>query len=282
MRSSRAAAIGGALLAVATVAAAQDAGQIPKPTPGRSYRFDAASVKPSAPDERMRVFDFQPSGSLVARNQTLRLLIAMAYGTPFPLPLPDERIVGGPPWMTAARFAVDARSEHPPDAATAERDIGFMLRSLLAERFALVARIEPRPQRVYALVRATATKSRTSTLRASRTDCTKERCGVGGGPGHFELRGGSLDLLTWSLSEVAGRPVVNRTRLEGVFDGSLEWGPSPEDTAAFFGGARLPADAPAGVSIFTAIQEQLGLQLIDARAPIETVVVTHAELPAPD
>jgi uncharacterized protein (TIGR03435 family) len=184
--------------------------------------------------------------------------------------------------MSTARFAVDARTAHPPDPASAERDIGFMLRSLLAERFALVARIEPRSQRVYALIRAPATKSRTSTLRGSGTDCTKERCGLGGGPGRFELRGVSLDLLAWSLSEVVGRPVVNQTRLEGVFDGSLEWAPSPEETAAIFGGAPLPANAQAGVSIFTAIQEQLGLQLRDARAPIETIIVTRAELPVPD
>jgi len=267
---------------VAGAAGAQETGQIPTPPPGRSYQFDAASVKPSAPDERMRVFDFQPSGSLVARNQTLRLLIAMAYGTPFPVPLPDERIAGGPAWMATARFAVDARTAHPPDPATAERDLGFMLRSLLAERFALVARIEPRSQRVYALMRAPAAKSRPSTLRVSRTDCAKERCAMGGGPGRFELRGVSLDLLAWSLSEVVGRPVVNQTRLEGSFDGTLEWAPSPEETVAAFGGAPLPADAQAGVSIFTAIQEQLGLQLRDARAPIETVVVTRAELPLPD
>jgi uncharacterized protein (TIGR03435 family) len=275
--------IGGALLAVAGAAGAQETGQIPSPAPGRSYQFDAASVKPSATDDRLRVFDFQRSGSLVARNQTLRLLIAMAYGTPFPVPLPDERIVGGPVWMSTARFAVDARTARPPDPASAERDIGFMLRSLLAERFALVARIEPRSQLVYALIRAPATKSRTSTLRVSSgTDCTKERCGLGGGPGRFELRGVSLDLLAWSLSEVVGRPVVNQTRLEGLFDGSLEWAPSPEETAAVVGGAPLPADAQAGVSIFTAIQEQLGLQLRDTRAPIETVIVTRAELPVPD
>jgi hypothetical protein len=57
--------------------------------------------------------------SLTVRNLTLHRLIAAAYGTPFPIPLPDERIVGGPEWLTTARFAVEARSAAPPDAKTA-------------------------------------------------------------------------------------------------------------------------------------------------------------------
>src|SRR5688572_5760761 len=144
-------AIGGALLSASAVVALA---QIPPPPPGRTYAFEVASVKPSAPEERLRVFDFKPTGSLTVRNQTLRKLIAAAYGTPFPIPLPDERIVGGPGWLGTARFAIDARSALPPEGATAARDIGFMLRTLLADRFGLQVRLEPRPQRVYALVRA--------------------------------------------------------------------------------------------------------------------------------
>ena len=116
MRRSCAVVIGGALLAVAAAAVAQEAGQIPRPPAGHTYVFDVASVKPSAPDERVRVFDVQPTGSLVARNQTLRLLISMVYGTPFPVPLPDERLIGGPDWLATARFAVDAR-ERPSASA---------------------------------------------------------------------------------------------------------------------------------------------------------------------
>ena len=151
MRPLQIIAIGGALLSASAVVALA---QIPAPPPGRTYAFEVASVKPSAPEERLRVFDFKPTGSLTVRNQTLRKLIAAAYGTPFPIPLPDERIVGGPEWLGTARFAVEARSALPPDGATAARDIGFMLRTLLADRFGLRVRLEPRPQRVYALVRA--------------------------------------------------------------------------------------------------------------------------------
>jgi len=68
-----------------------------------------ASTGTTRAQDPVRVFDFQPTGSLVVRNQTLHLLIAMAYGMPFPVPLPEERIVGGPEWLATARFAVDAR-----------------------------------------------------------------------------------------------------------------------------------------------------------------------------
>jgi uncharacterized protein (TIGR03435 family) len=195
------------------------------------------------------------------------------------VPLPDERIAGGPEWLDTARFAIEARTERPPDPSTAERDIGFMLRALLAERFALHVRVEARPQPVYTLVRAVR-RRREVTLRPSESDCEKSRNGIGGGPGRMELHCVPLDLLAFSLQEVVGRPVVNETGLAGRFDGWLEWAPSPEEAAAF-GGAPVP-DGPVGASIFTAIEEQLGLRLRDARAPIETVVITNAAQPTPN
>ena len=92
-----------------------------------------------------------------------------------------------------------------------------------------------------------------------------------------------LDLLAFTLAEVVGRPVVDRTGLAGLYDGSLEWAPSPEETQAVFGGpSPVAPESQTGASIFTAIEEQLGLKMQDARAPIETVVITHAEPPAPN
>ena len=273
---------GGALLAANAVAALA---QIPSPPPGRSYAFEVASVKPSDPEERLRVFDFKPTGSLTVRNLTLHRLIAAAYGTPFPIPLPDERIAGGPEWLKTARFAVEARSANPPPAASAARDIGFMLRALLADRFGLRVRVEPRPQRVYALVLAPGARKPGVTLRPTDSECGEKPaagCGIAGGPGRLQMHGATLDLLAFTLAEAVGRPVINQTRLTGGFDGTLEWAPSPEEIQAVFGGGPVPGDAPAGASIFTAIEEQLGLKLRDARAPIETLVVTHAELPSPN
>src|SRR6185369_1046358 len=105
------------------------------------------------------------------------------------------------------------------------------------------------------------------TLRPTEADCLKEHCGIGGGPGRIELRGAPLDLMAFVLAEVGGRPVVNRAGLAGLYDGTLEWAATPEE---------------AGASIFTALEEQFGLKLRDARAPLETLVVTHAERPTAD
>jgi uncharacterized protein (TIGR03435 family) len=107
-------------------------------------------------------------------------------------------------------------------------------------------------------------------------------CGIGGGPGTLQMRGATLDRLAFTLQEAVGRPVIDQTGLTGVFDGTLEWAPSPEEMQAVFGGAPAPADAAARASIFTALEEQLGLKLQDARAPIDTLVITHAELPSPN
>jgi uncharacterized protein (TIGR03435 family) len=267
MRLSSIVLAGGALFAATSALASA---QIPVVPAARTYAFEVASVKPSDQDERLRVFDFKPTGSLTVRNLTLHRLIAAAYGTPFPIPLPDERIAGGPKWLTTARFAVDARSAAPPDAATAARDIGFMLRTLLADRFGLRVRLEPRPQRVYALVRVGGTAKPGVTLRRSESECGKNPaagCGIGGGPGRLQMHGATLDLLAFTLQEAVGRPVIDQTGLTGVFDGTLEWAASPEEL---------------GASIFTAIEEQFGLKLQDTRAPIETLVITHAELPSPN
>jgi uncharacterized protein (TIGR03435 family) len=279
MRLTRRGVLGGALVcAIASVATAQ----IPTPSPGRTYAFDVASVKPSAPQEQLRIFDFTPTGSITIRNLTLHALIAAAYGTPFPVPLPDERITGGPEWLKTERFAVQARSAQPPDSATAARDTGFMLRTLLAERFGLRVRLEPRPQRVYALVPATRTRHDRITLRPTEADCLKEHCGIRGGAGRMELRGAPLDLVLLVLAETVGRPVVNQAGLAGLYDGTLEWAPSPEEAQSTSGGNPPPVVPQAGASIFTAIEEQFGLRLRDARVPLETLVITHAQRPTPD
>ena len=284
MRHSHMAVIGGALLARQRPPPHRMPGRFPLPPPGRTYAFDVASVKPSAPDERLRVFDFQPTGQLVARNQTLRLLIAMAYGTPFPVPLPDERIVGGPAWMGTARFAVEARSASPPVAETAARDIGFMLRTLLTERFGLGVRLEPRPQRVYALVRVPRPAKRRVTLRPSQAECLKDRCGIGGGPGRLRTARRHARSAGAVAIGARGPPGGESDRARQVPSTDRSSGPRhpKRRRPSSAGHVSQAPDPQAGASIFTALEEQLGLKLSDARAPIETVVITHAERPSPD
>jgi uncharacterized protein (TIGR03435 family) len=94
-------------------------------------------------------------------------------------------------------------------------------------------------------------------------------CGMRMRPGNAIARGATLEQLTRNLAQFLGRTVVDRTGLDGAFDIDLQW--SPEETA----------DA-SGPSIFTAVQEQLGLKLDSQRAPVDVLVIDNVERPAPD
>jgi len=106
--------------------------------------------------------------------------------------------------------------------------------------------------------------------------------------GRGQLTGSAapLTLLTDALSNQLGRPVVDRTALNGKFDFTLEWTPDPGQSANLFGGApppgadAPPSPAPNGPSVFTAVQEQLGLRLESQKGPVEILVIDHLEKPS--
>jgi uncharacterized protein (TIGR03435 family) len=104
------------------------------------------------------------------------------------------------------------------------------------------------------------------------------------GRGQFSGQGVQLEMLTRSLSSQLGRPVIDRTGLKGNFDFKLEWTPDPGQSFAF-GGGPPGADAPPppdpnGPSIFTAVQEQLGLRLESQKGPVEMLVIDKVEKPS--
>lgn len=225
----------------------------------------------------------QPGGRYVGLGITLRRLVGEAY---------DVDVIGGPAWADSDRFDVNARAEGEPTPA----QIRAMLRPLLAERFKLAAHTEAREMPVYTLSIARPDRKVGEKLRPSDPKCAADAQkyfpGTPGFPppcGDFRLgarsfvsRGMTMDGLAGLLKIVAGRPVVNQTRLDGAFDIELEW-------SSDLGLAQLPRDAagaselrPDGVSLFTALQEQLGLRLEPGRAPVDVLVIDSAEPPTPD
>jgi uncharacterized protein (TIGR03435 family) len=226
-----------------------------------------------------------------ATNIPLRRVIAAAYA----VHLEPERLVGGPAWLggngppfTGDRFDIVATL---PEKAT-PRDVPEMLRTLLANRFKLVAHTESREIPVYALVTVHGDGRLGSQLRRSATDCEAlESTGAPvppskpgergvcdseiGGPGGGILgRGQRLTRLARMMSQFVDRPVVDRTGLSGPFDFDLRF--SEQAT-------RLQGSPPDdSVSLFTALQEQLGLELQSTRGPIEVVVIDSMEQPTPD
>ncbi len=214
-----------------------------------------------------------PPGRVVGTNVLLRDLIRFAYyiyGGDW-----DVRIAG-PDWIKTARFDVDART---PGTVPQDRAMS-MLRHLLAQRFGLAVHYEQREHSVYALVIARSDRRPGPQLKPNPIDCStlsgpppidSERpiCGSRGGPGRLSGGGMSMQQLALQLASIAGRTVVDETGLGGAgFDYELRWSPDPAN--------------PDGPSIFTAIEEQLGLKLVPKSGPVEVLVIDSISEPTPN
>ena len=249
-------------------------------------RFDVASIRRNVSGQQQGggLAGPQPGGRFIGIGVTLRRLVSDAYE--------GADVLGGPPWVGTDRFDVNARAERdvPPG------QIRRLLQSLLADRFKLVVHTEPRDVPIYTLTLARADRRLGPKIRPSDAKCAEEARnffpGAPGFPppcGDFRLgartltaRGMSMQMLARVLGGRAGRAGVDRTGLDGVYDLELEWSSdlglkqAPLDSA---GAAELKVD---GVSLFTALQEQLGLRLEAGRGPVDVIVIDRAEPPTPD
>lgn len=188
-------------------------------------------------------------------NVSLRKVMLNAYW------IPDDReyAVDGPDWLTAQHFDIDATFP----AETREPQIREMMQALLADRFKLTLHKETRQLPMYALVVAkNGPKIHPVESGESRTS---------GRPGHFEATKITMPKLADLIARQAGLPVTDATGLAGVFDFTLEWSPSADLRVTSADGAAA-ADTQ-GPSIFTALEEQLGLRLESRKGPVEILVV---------
>jgi uncharacterized protein (TIGR03435 family) len=217
-----------------------------------AQEFDVASVRTNQSGLNQSSIS-RSGGRIIFNNVPLRECIEFAYG----IGVDQDYALSGPAWLNSERFDIVAKAS--PD--TPREQILSMLRALLGERFRLELHRESKMLRVYALVAA---HGGPRLKRASGVE------------GSFTFRSGHIFGQALSLSEFANRlsgpafklgvPVVNSTGLAGTFDFTLDW--SPDD---------IPVDDATGPSIFTAIQEQLGLKLEPSKSPVEVWVVDHAE-----
>lgn len=217
--------------------------------------FDVASVKPNTSGNSGRVLSPVPGGRFVATNVTLRQLVAFAFGVPnshF-----EMIVIGGPDWIDADRFDVEARvstGDIPRGRTTP------LVRALLEERFQLRAHRETRDRPIYQLVVDRPDRRLGAGLRRSTADCKVARCGLLQASGSAGGMGVTIPQLADALAPFAGRVILDRTSLAQPFDIDLKW--TPDATPA--------NDAP---GLMTAIREQLGLRLESARGPVDVVVV---------
>jgi len=258
-----------------------------------SSSFEVVSIKPADPGDRRTMIRFAPGGRFEANGVTLKLLMRVAYD------VQDFQIVGLPSWTDSNRFIVDAKTaeaktanstpEHPSTMTDDERKVlearlHARIRALLADRFNLKAHLETREMPVYAL---TIAKGGSKLKTAEDAAGGPPRRGLMGGRGQLTGTGATLDLLIHLLSNATGRTVIDRTGLKGAYDFKLEWTPDPGEMGIMGPpppgsppGEKEASPAPDGPSLFTALQEQLGLKLEPTKGPVQVVVVDHVEKPS--
>ena len=251
----------------------------PKPVPepvatSALPAFEVASIRPSAPDSSLRV-NFAAGGKLFITNATLRFLIKIAYD------IGDDQLAGGPGWIGSKRFDLAATPEKslgddpknmaPDQILIFHKPVRLRLQRLLADRFQLELRKESTQMPVFDLVVA---KGGPRRLTATKSTGDPQ---LQFGNGVLHAVGVDMNTLAKFLSEgQTGRPVADRTGMKGKYDFHLEWAP---DTGSNSLADQPPADT-VGVSIFTALQQQLGLKL-DARTDAaDRLVIVQAELPS--
>jgi uncharacterized protein (TIGR03435 family) len=235
--------------------------------------FDVASIKPNVSGSDRMTWGGPPGSTrFTATNINLKTLIRLAWK------VKDSEIFGGPGWIESDRYDIAAR---PPEGTVSFDQSRLMLQKLLADRFGLTVHRETREIPVFALLPGKNGPKLTDvkpggcvTLDAEghpppgRQGQTLPPCGAFlMGPNLLTGANVSTALFADALSNIVNRRVVDKTGFTGTFMVRLEFTPVGLDNP----------DAPATPSIFTAIEEQMGLRLESAKAPAEVLVIDHVE-----
>ena len=265
------------------------AGWLPGQSSTPPATFEVASIKPSAEDQHRTGIQMIPGGGLRVSGATLKLLLSLAYD------VREFQISGGPGWINSDRYDIVAKAEREAEAShtepqkmtdaqmkTAREQMQQRLQALLADRFQLTIHRETKEESVFALVVG---------KNGSKIQPSENQNGAGGrrmmmGRGVINGQGVEMQMLTSQLSNQLGRPVLDHTGLTGHYDIKLEWSPDPGQSGGPFGGAPPPGvEAPPppnsnGPSLFTAVQEQLGLRLESQKGPVEMIAIDRVEKPS--
>ncbi len=253
--------------------------------------FDVASVKPNKSGDRGTMVQFAPGGRFVVKNGTLKLLIELAYD------VRDFQITGGPSWINSDKYDIEATGaetahkegkEETEEERKADLDRHRqMIQSLLADRFKLKLHKESKETQIYALVVAKgglkikelpheAPPAEPQAMPDKPDPAHPPRGMMRMGPGELTAHGGKIGFLTDALSNVTGRKVVDETGLKGDYDFDLKWTPDEVHGPGDAGGAGSSGDS-SGPSVFTALQEQLGLKLESKKGRVDLLVIDQAE-----
>jgi uncharacterized protein (TIGR03435 family) len=222
--------------------------------------FEAASIKPPEPGTSGYSWRSDP-GRLAVQNMSLKNLIMLAWD------VKSYQIAGGPKWLDGDRFDIVAKMDESeakaPRGNEADARIRIALQALLADRFQLRIHADSKPLSAYTLVAA---KNGFKLKSAEKVHGSSNSWG----PGQLTAKESSIAEFASALSSQMDRPVVDHTGIDGVYDFTLKWSPGDDPDAA---------DSGAGASLFTAIQETLGLKLEGKKVPVPVIVIDSAEKP---
>jgi len=240
----------------------------------------------AAPSEQMPAYEvatIKPGQLNVpgGRGVPLRGYIQQAFGIP---PNIAGRVIG-PDWINSTRYVIQGKA---PDSirdamqtmtiAEKMKETELMMQSLLADRFQLKAHFETREMQVYELVLAKGGSKLTED-----SDPTKRLMTFGAS--RFRAGASPIRMLTDLLEcapDVGGREVVDKTGLTGLYDISLTWTPLQATAAPGGGSGDPPSPDVDSASLFTAIEEQLGLKLVPTKGQGQVLVIDHIEQPSPN
>jgi uncharacterized protein (TIGR03435 family) len=246
--------------------------------------FDVVSVKPNVSGDEPSVPRISP-GRFSWINVSLRQLIQVAYD------MRPYQLIALPNWADTARFDVTATTS----VSASRQQMNTMLQGLLADRFDLTVHREGRELPVYALVLARRDGRLGASIHPAVLDCESiaekplnsattqadlGACSPQLGLTRLKAAGFRMSGLASGLMRILDRPVIDKTGISGPFDIELSWTPDP---TMLPNGAPAPQNLPsAAPSIFTALEEQLGLRLASDRAPVDALVIDRINHLKPD
>jgi len=255
--------------------------QAPRP------EFEVASIKLNKSGDLRSMIVPPGGGKFTANNIPLQFLVTVAFQ------IKDFQLMGAPAWLRSERYDIVAKAAGNPGRDEVEK----MLQTLLEDRLQLKVHHETKDLPVYSLVVAKAGK-----LHEAEGECGPRPDGpppppepgnpptapCGGFfmfPGHLSGQKVPIEQLLDPLSRFTGRNVLDKTNLTGKYDIDLQYTPEQDQFQAPPGGAppgmpSLPPIDPNGPSLFTALQEQLGLKLESQKGPVEMIVIDHVEKPS--
>jgi uncharacterized protein (TIGR03435 family) len=225
--------------------------------------FDVASIRPHAPDDSRSLVRMPNGGHFTAEGAVVKLLVMLGYG------VQDSQIAGGPSWFGTEKWDIEAKCD---DTRHSPEETQRMLQKLLEDRFSLKMHTEKQQRPVYLLTVAnkgpkfTESNKATANLRVNANSISIER--------------GNMNRLTGVLATALGRPVLDRTGLTGLYDLSVQWDDAPVREGGAPGIDVPPAPGDDHGSIFTAVENQLGLHLERQHAPVDVLVIDHIDKPS--